>query len=331
MSGYIGTQPIPQSTQTRETFTATASQTSFATGGYQAGYIDVFLNGVKLVDGTDFTATNGSDVVLTTGAASGDTLEVVAYTAFTVADQTFTGDIVMSDGLTVDNDGATVLTVDRATSDGTIIDVQKDGSSVGRIGTNSGTRIYIGSGDANLTFNPVGNYVFPSTSTGGGRDAQLDLGLSAARFKDLYLSGGVYLGGTGSANKLDDYETGTWTAHWGNGATSISNTARYIKIGTQVTFWVDFYNQNISGISGHLRLYGLPFAQSASGPAQGSLAISSNNYDFCFAELGSNTSNIYLYRDGNGAADFSQLRNTDWTNSGSQATLRGQFSYRTDS
>lgn len=52
MSGYIGTQPVPQATQTRQTFTATASQTSFATGGYQAGYLDVFLNGVKLVDGT---------------------------------------------------------------------------------------------------------------------------------------------------------------------------------------------------------------------------------------------------------------------------------------
>ena len=119
MSGYIGTQPVPQSTQTRQTFTATASQTSFATGGYQAGYLDVFLNGVKLVDGTDYTATNGSDVVLTTGAASGDTLEVVAYTAFTVLNQNFTG------GVTIDNDAATVLTVDRATSDGTIIDLQK--------------------------------------------------------------------------------------------------------------------------------------------------------------------------------------------------------------
>ena len=85
MSGYIGTQPVPQATQTRQTFTATASQASFATGGYQAGYLDVFLNGVKLVDGTDFTATNGSDVVLTSGAAAGDTLEVVAYTAFEVA------------------------------------------------------------------------------------------------------------------------------------------------------------------------------------------------------------------------------------------------------
>ena len=41
------------------------------------------------------------------------------------------------------------------------------------------------------------------------------------RFKDLYLSGGVYLGGTGAANKLDDYEEGTWTPTLGNGATAV--------------------------------------------------------------------------------------------------------------
>ena len=85
MSGYIGTQPVPQATQTRDTFTATAGQTSFATSGYTPGYLDVFLNGVHLVNGTDYTASNGSDVVLTSGAASGDTVQVVSYTTFTVA------------------------------------------------------------------------------------------------------------------------------------------------------------------------------------------------------------------------------------------------------
>ena len=110
MSGYIGTTPTPQATQTRDVFTATAGQTSFATAGYTPNYVDVWLNGVKLVNGTDFTATNGSDVVLTSGAADGDTLEVLAYSTFEVNSQNFTG------GLTVNNDGATVLTVDRATA-----------------------------------------------------------------------------------------------------------------------------------------------------------------------------------------------------------------------
>ena len=81
MSGYIGNIPVPQATQTRQSFTATASQTTFNTAGYTAGFIDVYMNGIHLVDGTDFTATNGSDVVLTTGAAADDVIEVVMHTA----------------------------------------------------------------------------------------------------------------------------------------------------------------------------------------------------------------------------------------------------------
>ena len=81
MSGYIGTQPVPQATQTRDAFTATAAQTSFATGGYTPGFLDVFLNGVKLA-AADYTATNGSEVVLAVGAALNDIIEVIAYTTF---------------------------------------------------------------------------------------------------------------------------------------------------------------------------------------------------------------------------------------------------------
>jgi hypothetical protein len=82
MSGYIGTQPVPQATQTRDAFTATAGQTSFATGGYTPQFLDVYLNGVHLQNSVDYTAANGSDVVLTTGAALDDVLEVVAYSTF---------------------------------------------------------------------------------------------------------------------------------------------------------------------------------------------------------------------------------------------------------
>ena len=85
MTGYIGNIPVPQGTQTRQSFTATASQTSFPTIGYTAGFIDVYLNGVKLIAGTDFTATNGSSVVLATGAALNDTVDIVAYGTFNVA------------------------------------------------------------------------------------------------------------------------------------------------------------------------------------------------------------------------------------------------------
>lgn len=73
-------------TSSRGSFTATAGQTSFATTGFDSGYLDVFMNGVKLIDGTDFTATDGTNFVLTTGAALNDTLDYVAYGTFNLAD-----------------------------------------------------------------------------------------------------------------------------------------------------------------------------------------------------------------------------------------------------
>ena len=112
MAGYIGPIPVPQATQSRETFTATASQTSFGTAGYQVGYLDVFMNGVKLAP-ADFTATNGSDVVLASSAAVNDIIEVVSYSAFEVLNQNFTGtttanNLTVTGNLTVDGTTTTI-------------------------------------------------------------------------------------------------------------------------------------------------------------------------------------------------------------------------------
>jgi hypothetical protein len=82
---YVGNQPVPQATQTRDRFVATSGQTSFATSGYTPGFVDVYLDGVKL-DQDEYTATNGSDVVLDSGATTGQILEVVAFSSFDVAD-----------------------------------------------------------------------------------------------------------------------------------------------------------------------------------------------------------------------------------------------------
>jgi hypothetical protein len=97
MSGYIGVQPVPQATQRREYFTATSGQATFNTNGYTPNYIDVYMNGVKLSP-ADFTASNGSDVVLASGATTGDLVQVVSFTPFNVANQTFIGDVNLSSG-----------------------------------------------------------------------------------------------------------------------------------------------------------------------------------------------------------------------------------------
>jgi hypothetical protein len=65
-------------------YTATAGQTSFA-ATYDAGFVDAYLNGIKLISGTDFTATNGTAVVLASGAAVNDTVDIVAYGTFSIS------------------------------------------------------------------------------------------------------------------------------------------------------------------------------------------------------------------------------------------------------
>ena len=66
--------------QNRYNYTATALQTSFV-ANYIPGYVDVYKNGVKLNSLEDFTATNGSQVVLSTGCAVGDLVEIIATTS----------------------------------------------------------------------------------------------------------------------------------------------------------------------------------------------------------------------------------------------------------
>ena len=90
---YIGNQP-GTGVRSRFIYTATASQTTF-TGAdnnsktlkyADSAYVDVFLNGVCLVPGTDYTASTKTSIVLTQAASLNDTLEVVAYDIATISD-----------------------------------------------------------------------------------------------------------------------------------------------------------------------------------------------------------------------------------------------------
>ena len=98
------------------------------------------------------------------------------------------------------------------------------------------------------------------TTAGADNNGTIDLGKSTSRFKDLYLSGGAYLGGTGSANKLDDYEEGTFTVGYTGATVSSSyNTAYYTKIG-RLVYWTHYTGSTtISSVTGDLVLTGLPF------------------------------------------------------------------------
>lgn len=70
----------------RINFVATAGQTTFTVPqGYSVGDIDVFLNGVKLVDGDDYTALNGTTIVLLSAAVANDGIQVISYNQFSAA------------------------------------------------------------------------------------------------------------------------------------------------------------------------------------------------------------------------------------------------------
>jgi hypothetical protein len=79
--GWQATGASGLSVYTKTDFTATASQTTF-TVAYTVGFVDVYYNGSKLSI-TEYTATNGTSVVLGTACASGDIVETVAWTVST--------------------------------------------------------------------------------------------------------------------------------------------------------------------------------------------------------------------------------------------------------
>lgn len=81
---YIGSSGASTAIQNRTSNTATSLQTSFSVN-YTAPYVDVFKNGVRLSQGTDYTATNGTSINLTTGAVTGDLIECIGYSATSVS------------------------------------------------------------------------------------------------------------------------------------------------------------------------------------------------------------------------------------------------------
>jgi hypothetical protein len=183
----------------------------------------------------------------------------------TASNSTVAGAQLNSNGLIIGTTSETnPLLLNRLSTDGNIITMQKDGATKGSIGTTTsagGTRFAIGAvGDPGIIF--AGTGVFPATEITAADNAT-DLGSGNYRWKDLYLSSGVYLGGTVAANLLDDYEEGTFTATLtadGGGTITLSDDLmRYTKIGRVVTVSGLIICSAISSPTGDLALVGLPF------------------------------------------------------------------------
>ena len=104
--GYIGRNPGDSSVViSRQSFTASGITTDFTfASGYTVGYFDLYINGVRLIEGTDYTASDSATfTVLNGGAQNGDVLEGVAYKAFNLGD-TYTSRVgIQSAGIVIGN------------------------------------------------------------------------------------------------------------------------------------------------------------------------------------------------------------------------------------
>ena len=102
-NGYIGRAPGDSSVViSRQIFNPTGVTTDFSfASGYTVGYLDLYLNGTRLIEGPDYAATDGATISLISAAQNGDVLEGVAYKAFNLGDAHRVG--IQSSGTVIGN------------------------------------------------------------------------------------------------------------------------------------------------------------------------------------------------------------------------------------
>ena len=209
-------------TSTRQTFTASGGQTTFTvSGGYDAGFIDVYLNGVKLVNGTDVTVSSGTDVVLAVGATAGDVVDVVAYGAFSVANAlpltggTMTGAITFAGGQTFPGTGDVTLNGTQTLTNKTVTNIVFDGSMTEEVYTlgTSGT----------IALDPANGTIQTCAAS------------ATVTFTDSLAAGqSIVLMLTNGATYTINWPTTTWVTSAGNAAPTLTaaDTVVFWKIST---------------------------------------------------------------------------------------------------
>ena len=203
-NGYIGRAPGDSSVHiSRRIFNPTSATTDFTfTPGYIPGYIDVFLNGVKLVQGDDYVATNGSLVQLTVAAQNGDAVEIVAYKAFNIAyvdeatgnfdvgtDLTVGGQITAGSGI----DAFDILRNGSTVASGIITAIDFVGNVVQYDSTAGIVTVRAGAGGTWVGDTPTGISTTKSIGVNTSSVADTDLVGVGASFQGVYISNGMLI------------------------------------------------------------------------------------------------------------------------------------------
>ena len=175
--------------------TATASQTTFTpTGGYRIGDLAVYRNGVRLVNGRDFTAVDGANVILQQGASVGDVVEFGIFDSFNIADavgkngnQTMGGDLTV--GITTLYSGTTGIV---STQELRATTLYGDGSNLTGV-AGAGVTAYIDS--VNLTASGIVSFTNTTDSTSSTSGAVIISG-GVGIAKSLFVGNNITIGGT---------------------------------------------------------------------------------------------------------------------------------------
>ena len=131
MGGYIGSGigSVANAAERKQTYSITTATTSLTGLAYTPTKVHVFHNGVRLVDGTDYTATNGTSITLTNAAQNGDEVVVISYPSFQTSDTvsaanggTFAGNVEHTGTLTASGAFTSLGIDDNATSTAMTLD-----------------------------------------------------------------------------------------------------------------------------------------------------------------------------------------------------------------
>ena len=238
-----------------------------------------------------------------------------------------------NDIIKVTRSGGATGYFNRQTSDGNILELAKDGTTVGSIGI-QGTGFYIDGEAEHAGIRFGGSAVVPRHNNADSNN-YINLGDSSNRFKDLYLSGGIQF--DSRSNKLDDYEEGSWnpTLHGYSGGTAggySQQVGYYTKIGNIVIANFRLAITNKGTMTGNYTVMrGLPFNHAGSDAGTASVsrfigtAISVSGLSM---ELGGGApTSCWLTRiAGTGATSDSYLTTAEV---GSTFFMQGTLTYRT--
>jgi len=165
-----------------------------------------------------------------------------------------------------------------------------------------------------------------------------DFTSSNIELTDPEITGGVYLGGTGSANKLEDYEEGTWTPEWsfsGGGSVTIDSklSATYTKIGNLVHLTCSYKLKGVSSPSGDAVLTGVPFTPLDTGGFQIGQGISLGELRRWATDFGGNLvarviGSEVIFQKNTSNSDRQRLQGSDF---GSTSQIQFAITYTTAS